>query len=248
MRKLWDTRISSREWDCLMTPTTKYPYTPRGIEMANDALTELLRTLRKLDANMKYVAVVDLNKKGRIHFHIAYAGAMPNGRKLKARWKHLTGCYNLKVTPAHSNIGYYLAKRASELPNIKDDALPAWRGVTLKGFRRIRRTEGLFPTPPKSASAEERPWKPCFAVDAEYPEHLLNSLEADTALPREAGDIADHPSLTGEAHGHEGERRRHGVLVQDVRTRTHRRRISRDTRELDTNDETAGRAVVGASQ
>lgn len=248
MRKLWETRVSSRKWACMITPTTKYPYTPRGIEMANAALTELLRALRGLDPGMKYAAVMDLNRNGSIHFHVAYAGIIPKERRLKARWKRLTGCYNLKVTPAHSNIGFYLAMRASELPRIKDDSLPAWRGVTRKSFRRVRCTVGLFPSPPKDARAKEPRWKASFAADGEYPEHLLNSLGADIALPREAGDTADHPSLTGEAHGHEGKRRRQGVLVQDVRVRIGRWGSIGDKRELDARDEAPSRAVVGATQ
>lgn len=249
MRKQLEAQVSSRKWTCMITPTTHYPYTPRGVKKANEALSQLLRMLRDDDPDMKYHAVMDINKRGRIHFHIAYDGDTPRTRRLKARLRSLTGCFNLKVTPAHSNLGYYLARRASQLPHIKDDRLPAWRGVTQKGFRRTRRSEGLYPTERKAARDEQGPWLPCF-VSNDYPEELLSSysMAADTALPREAGDTADRPTLTGEVHGHEGERRRHGVLVQDVRTRTHRRRSGRDSRELDAHDETPGRAVVGASQ
>ena len=231
--------------------TTKFRYTPRGVKQANDALTEFLLVLKDFCPTLKYVSGMDAGKRKLVHFNIAIKGTVPSKRRLKDLLHEVTGpvwedrCYDIKVKAAHSNVGHYLAKRASELPNIKDSDLPAWRGVTTKGFRRIRTSIGLFPAPPKRA--EKSPWR---SLDTEYIELLQRSrsMTADTATPREAGDTADQSSLTGVVHGHEGERRGQGVLVQDVRTRAYRRRSVGDTRELDENDEAAGRAVVGASQ
>lgn len=214
--------------------------------MANKALTKFLRWLNDQHPGMVYTSGLDrTRRRGLIHFNIAINGELPSLRRMKDKWFELTGCHNIKGKPAHSNVGYYIARRASELPNTKDDAPPEWHGIT-KRFRRIRYSKGLYPDAPKKRE-QESPWVACFVGDEQY-EEMFNSTVADTALPREAGDTADQPTLTGVVHGHEGERRRHGVLVQDVRTRTHRRRSGGDSRELDANDETVGRAVVGAPQ
>lgn len=224
--------------------TTQFQFTPHGVKLANKALTKFLRWLNDQDPGMVYTSGLDRTpRRGLIHFNIAINGKLPSLKRMKAKWLKLTGCHDIKSKPAHSNVGYYLAKRASELPNTKDDAPPAWRGIT-KRFRRIRASEGLYPAPPKKKREHESPWVPCFVGDEQY-EEMFNSTVADTALPREAGDTADQPTLTGVVHGHEGGRRQ-GVLVQDVRIRNHRRGTAGDSREPDALRPLGRRAREGA--
>lgn len=252
LRWMWTVRISSLKWARQITPTTTYKYTPYGVKMANKALTKLLRWLHDYDPNMRYVVGLDRSPlKGLLHFNILHDGAFPFDTVASDYWHKLTGCHDTKIAPAHKNSAYYLAKRASELPNVKDGKLRAWREAKTLGFRRIRTSEGLFPKPLKTKQSGMSEWSVCFIGDDGYPYELLQrsrSMTANIATPGEPGNTADQSSLTGDAHGHESECRRQGILVKDVRIRVGRWGGIGDQRELDPRNEATDSAVMGAAK
>lgn len=261
---LWKKRIESRDWTAKMTLTTKYRLTPDSVEKALHVFENFARTLKRHDPTLVLVRGFDINKRGFIHFNAILNGDLPKKKRIKGIWFKQTGCHHVEIQPYHSNAAYYLAKRAAELPDIKNGESPAWEGRK-RTFRRVQPSLGLF-VQPKPKRNDKSPWR---ALDTDYIELLkslrpnqvkllqslsfsqlkkmvgIYSMAADTALPGKLGDTADQPSLTGAAHGHEGERQRQGVLVPDVRSHNHRRRTAGDSREPDAIRTPCSRARAG---
>lgn len=170
---LWKNRIDSREWTTEMILTTKYTLTPSGVKQAVKAFNNFMRALKRFDPKIVFVRGFDINKRGFIHFNVAVNAELPKIKRLKDLWHKQTGCHHVEVKPFHSNVAYYLAKRATELPDIKDGKSPQWEGHK-RIFRRVQPSLGLFPEPARKRK-DDSSWR---ALDGDYIE-LLASLNAD---------------------------------------------------------------------
>lgn len=199
----WTAKIKAFKAKYMLTVTTRWAFTPNGMEHAKKAIAPFLRSLKY--RNIKYISVMGAAQHEKIHFHIACKGEKPSIRWIKQKWHKLTGCYYVHIEKWHSNLPAYLVwSNAAQIPNHKEGKT-AW--ITLEQpFRRIQTSARLFPSKKQKQAADPDRYLHLDSDEPKYIEHLRELLTLNnTHQTRQQSDgkqsTRHHPGISEQSDG-----------------------------------------------
>jgi hypothetical protein len=171
--KKWICRLNNFNGDYMLTLSTKYDFTFKGVKKANEVLTKFLAAM-SYRKKFEYISVMGFDSL--VHFHIIIKGTKPNKRWAKKKWHKLTGCYEIDLKERHANTDVYLIiDNASRLPNHKEGVY-AWEGFG-HSFKRIRTSKNLFPKNKQLKINNNDRYAIRICDEAEYLESITKTMQ-----------------------------------------------------------------------